>query len=402
MKILWVKADFLHPTTKGGHIRTLEMLKALHRRHEIHYAGIEDPERPEGVSRSSEYCSFCYPIRHHVPAKRSLGFAMQLAAGLVSPLPVAVARYRSRSMRRKVDELLNHGGFDRLVCDFLFPAPNIPDLSRAILFEHNVESMIWRRHAEHAAGPARRKYFDLQARHMFAYEGDACRKAALVVAVSAVDAEVIRREFHVSRVEHIPTGVDVAFFTPPAEPSSGQVSDLVFTGSMDWMPNIDGVRWFLTEILPLIRRRFPGASACIAGRRPAPEILALAKCVPGVGVTGTVPDIRPYLWNAGISVTPLRIGSGTRLKIYESMAAKTPVVSTSIGAEGLPVTPGRDLLIADTAESFAASCVTLLESAEKRRAMAQRAWELVSTQFSWESVAQAFEALLDRAPRASP
>jgi len=254
---------------------------------------------------------------------------------------------------------------------------------------------------EHAAGWARKSYFSLQARRMFAYERRACREAGRVIAVSETDAATIRSEFQAPRADSIPTGVDVAFFTRPPQEPPAQPDSLVFVGSMDWMPNTDGVQWFLTEILPLIHARIPQIQVCVAGRRPSPEIVALARRFPQVTLTGTVPDIRPYLWNAQVSIVPLRIGSGTRLKIYESMAAGAPVVSTSVGAEGLPLSPGEHLLIADTPESFAASCVTLLESAEKRRAMAQRAWELVSARFSWESVAQAFEALLDRAPRAS-
>src|ERR1700761_9591768 len=158
MKILWVKTDFLHPTTRGGQIRTLEMLKALHRRHEIHYVALDDGANPEGPRRCGEYCSCAYRVPHSVPPRRSLRFAGQLTRGLVSPIPVSVARYVSPLMKRQIEDLLSHQRFDSLVCDFLFPAPNIPDLSRAVLFQHNVESMIWRRHVEEAKNPAKRAY----------------------------------------------------------------------------------------------------------------------------------------------------------------------------------------------------------------------------------------------------
>jgi glycosyltransferase involved in cell wall biosynthesis len=397
MKILWVKADFLHPTTKGGHIRTLEMLKRLHLRHEIHYVGIEDPLHPEGVARSKEYSSFAYPVRHFVPSKGSLAFVGQLAAGLVSTLPVAVARYRSAAMKRKISELVAAHSFDHIVCDFLFPAPNIPDLSRAVLFEHNVESMIWRRRVEHEPGPVPQAYLRLQAKRMFNYEGAVCRAAAQVITVSEIDADIVHREFGAARVGHVPTGVDLEYFAPPSLQSRGPAFDIVFVGSMDWMPNSEGVSWFLGEILPRIRARRPQTTVCIVGRDPHPKIRALAAQASQVTVTGTVPDVRPYLWGAGLSVVPLRIGSGTRLKIYEAIAAKAPVVSTAVGAEGLPLVHGEHVLIADTEESFAESCVRLMESPGLAQTLRERACELVASRFSWESVAREFERLLAHA-----
>ena len=229
MKILWVKADFLHPTNRGGQIRTLEILKRLRLRHEIHFVGIEDPQQPEGVARSGEYCSYAYPVRHRVPHKASLAFAGQLVRGLYSPLPVAVERYRSRAMRRTVDDLLARHRFDSVVCDFLFPAPNISALESCVLFAHNVEAMIWKRHVEHAAGWPRRLYFRLQARRMFAYERHVCRRVKSVITVSQADADVVRGSYGVERVRPVPTGVDVGYFEPKdgSEPSAR----LVFLGS---------------------------------------------------------------------------------------------------------------------------------------------------------------------------
>ncbi len=405
MKLLWAKLDFLHPTTKGGHIRTLEMLKRLHRRHEIHYVALEDPRSPEGVARSAEYCSYPYPIRQRVPPRFSPGFFFQLATGLFDPLPVAVARFRSAAMRRQIAALLATGSFDRLVCDFLAAAPNVPDISRALLFEHNVEAMIWRRHAEAAPDPLRKAYFALQARRMYRYEQRICRQAGFVAAVSPIDAAIIGREFDVTRVGDVPTGVDIDFFAPPAAPSAPAdpafAADLVFVGSMDWMPNYDGVAWFLRDILPLLLDRRPSLTVNVVGRNPAPALVSLASARPSVRLTGTVADIRPYLWNAAVSIVPLRVGSGTRLKIYEAMAARCPVVSTAVGAEGLPLEHGRHLLLANDPASFADACLALLDSEPRRLRLARDAFDFVAAHFSWESVAQKFESLLDRAPRAS-
>ncbi len=243
MKLLWVKTDFLHPTTRGGQIRTLEMVRRLHRNHEVHYVAFEDPAQPEGLARSSEYCTKAYPVAHRVADKTSPAFALQLIAGLFSRLPVAVTRYRSAAMRRQVETLLGQHQFDGIVCDFLFPAPNIPRLDACVLFQHNVESMIWKRYVEHAAG-LKRVYFALQAKRMSAYEGEVCRLVRKVIAVSEADADAMRRIYGIPLASTTyRTGVDLDYFARPD--ASGKLADLVFLGSMDWMPNIDGAVWFV-------------------------------------------------------------------------------------------------------------------------------------------------------------
>jgi glycosyltransferase involved in cell wall biosynthesis len=159
---------------------------------------------------------------------------------------------------------------------------------------------------------------------------------------------------------------------------------------MDWMPNIDGVRWFLHQVLPLIRAKMPTCRLAIAGRNPPASILA-ESADPLVAVTGTVPEVRPFLWESAVSIVPLRIGGGTRLKIFEAMAAGTPVVSTMIGAEGLPLTHGETIRIADSAQDFAAECLALLEDKNARDKMAVNALKRIRDQFSWEEVARRFE-----------
>jgi len=394
MKILWVKCDFLHPTNKGGQIRTLEMLRRLHRNHEVHYAAFSDPAHPEGLERSIEYCSHAHSLPLAVPSKASLAFAAEAVRNIFSPLPLAIARYASPRMREVISKLVRELRFDSLVCDFLAAAPNIPQIENAILFQHNIETMLWRRHAGTASDPLRRAYFGQQAARMFTFEREMCRRAAHVIAVSEKDGEDMRRLFGVSRISSIATGVDIDHFAPP--PAPAPTADLVFIGSMDWMPNIDGILWFAAEILPLIRQVRKDCKVAIAGRQPSKRILALAENDPHIVVTGSVPDIRPYLWGASVSIVPLRIGGGTRLKIYESMAAKVPVVSTTVGAEGLEIHPPEDIRIADLPETFARQCVELLADASQRTRQASAAWEMVNERYSWAKVTRAFEQILER------
>jgi polysaccharide biosynthesis protein PslH len=343
------------------------------------------------VRRGNEYATQVYPVSHKIVPKRSLKFARQLVSGLYSPIPVAGMRYQSRAMRDTIARLLSEHEFDAKVCDFLSPSINIPDMSGWVLFQHNIETIIWERHAESGRTALHRAYFRIQARRMLEWERSVCRAASHVITVSDVDEQIVRERFGVGRVSSIPTGVDIEYFERP--PAPARRYDLVFVGSMDWMPNIDGVRWFFDEVLPLIRLKKPDCRVVIVGRRPPPSIAAEADDSL-ITITGTVPDVRPFLWESAISIVPLRVGGGTRLKIFEAMAAGTPVVSTTIGAEGLPVSDGSTIRIADTAPKFASECLNLLDDQTARTALADRALDLIRAKFSWGQVADQFEQTL--------
>src|ERR1019366_3386748 len=286
-------------------------------------------------------------------------------------------------------DLIRQEHFDCAVVDHLAPTSYFPDLPHAIFFQHNVATVIWRRHVEHAANPLRRAYFKLQADRMYRYERRVSQASGHIVAVSRTDADVMRRLFDVTRVTEIPTGVDIDYFLP------GKTGD----SACQPVPTADLV--FVREILPLIRRQRPATTLAIVGRTPPPKILQLAAEDSGIRVTGTVADIRPYLWNSAVSIVPLRIGGGTRLKIYEAMAAQIPVVSTTIGAEGLSVNPPEDIRIADTPDRFASHCLELLASPEIRARLSHSAWQMVNSNFSWEHVARCFENIMENCPRLS-
>lgn len=395
MKILWVNSVFLHPTTRGGQIRTLEMLKHLHKRHEIHYVALAQPDDAEGPGRAPEYSTKAYPVSYRIADKRSPKFLAQLLEGLLSPIPVVVFRKRSSGVKTLIADLLEREHFDSVVCDFLTPSVNMPKLDDCVLFQHNVETMIWRRYAETSTNPIRRAYMRLQAARMFEYERRVCRSVNHVIAVSDVDARMMREMFDVANVTAVPTGVDVEYFAPPA--AAEHTSDLVFVGSMDYMPNVDGILYFTREILPGIHARRPDCTLTVVGRKPPSEIKSLAAADNRIRVTGTVPDVRPYLWGSSVSIVPLRVGGGTRLKIYESMAAGVAVVSTTIGAEGLVIHPPRDSRIGDTPHEFAQHCLELLENPERRRQIAHAGRDLVTSRFSWDQVCRDFEAILQNA-----
>ena len=226
------------------------------------------------------------------------------------------------------------------------------------------------------------------------YEGRTLARFDGVLAVSDADRQTfaalypdaIRQPVHV-----VPTGVDTDYFAPaPSDPASRTI---VFTGSMDWLPNEDSMQFFCRDILPRIRAAEPDVRLSIVGRAPTPAVKRLAEDG-GVHVTGSVDDVRPYIREAAIYIVPLRIGGGTRLKIFEAMAMGKAVVSTTVGAEGLPVTDGEHVILADQPETFAAAVVGLLRDPDRRAHIAAAARRLVVEQYDWSAVAGTLEDAL--------
>jgi glycosyltransferase involved in cell wall biosynthesis len=267
----------------------------------------------------------------------------------------------------------------------------------SVLFTHNVESEIWRRHYETAANPLKKALLRQQWQRMLRFEREALARFDVVLAVSEADGETFERLYPgtLRRPVHIvKTGVDTAYFTPM--PGRERRAHLVFTGSMDWLPNEDGMRTFVRDILPRIRAAEPEVTLSIIGRAPTPAVRRLAEQA-GIDVTGRVDDVRPHVAAGSVYVVPLRIGGGTRLKIFEAMAMGKAVVSTTIGAEGLPVTDGTDIVIADDPARFADAVVALIRDAAARRRIEQAARRLVVEHYDWSTVAHDFETALSTA-----
>ena len=398
MNILWIKTELLHPVDKGGKIRTYNMLKALKRDHQITYLTLDDESDLEARNQALEYCHDLVCIPHHPAEKFTTGFYSDLLLNLSSPLPYAIKKYESPLMRSEVERLVATNKFDVVICDFLAPAVNVPSNLRcpSVLFQHNVEAMIWKRHYEVQSNPLKKAYLKTQWRKMRRFENDACSRFDAVVAVSSEDRTQMKDEYLARAVFDVPTGVDTEFFQPSGnEPTDPH--NLVFTGSMDWLPNEDAIRYFTEEILPLIKRSIPSVTLTVVGRNPYPALRELSKRDSSVVVTGRVEDVRPYIERAAAYVVPLRIGGGTRLKIYEALAMEKPMVSTTVGAEGLPLKPGSELLIADTPDTFAAAVVRLLQNSKEAGEMAQRAAERVRANFGWDGVSQRFAEICESA-----
>ncbi len=401
MKLLWLNSGLLLPLDKGGKLRTWHLMRHLARRHDITFVSFSEPhERPEDRAGMRDVASRLVTVPRSDPAKGTAAFYMDAGRHILDSVPYAVAKYRSQEYTAAVQRLLREAAFDAIVCDFLPPVLNLPEQlpCPAILFTHNVEAEIWRRHADNAANPVSRFLLGQQWQRMLRFERDALARFDLVLAVSDADRHTFARLYPgaLKRPAHVvQTGVDTAFFAPlPAE--TARRAHLVFTGSMDWLPNEDGMLYFVRDILPRIRQVEPETTLSIIGRAPTPAVKRLAE-QPGIDVTGRVDDVRPHIANGSVYVVPLRIGGGTRLKIFEAMAMGKAVVSTTVGAEGLPVTHGQDVLIADEPARFAQAVVHMIRDADDRRRIEHAARQLVVEKYDWGAVAVDFEAALEHA-----
>ena len=374
------------------------MLKELRREHHVTYLTLDDGTAAEDAGeRASEYSHELVRVPHQTRAKFSAGFYRELGMNLFSPLPYFMKKYESAAMRREIEGLTARAAFDVLVCDFLQPSVNVPAHlpCASLLFQHNVEALIWKRHYEVQSNPLKKAYLYGQWRKTARYEGAACRRFDGVVAVSREDREIIEREYDVRCVEDVPTGVDTEFFRPTGSVKRKK-HNLVFTGSMDWLPNEDAIQYFIREIMPRIKGVLPDVTLTVVGRNPFRSLVELSERDPSVIVTGRVEDVRPFMEEAAAYIVPLRIGGGTRLKIYEAMAMEKPVISTTVGAEGLPVRDGAELLLADGAEEFAGRVIEVLQNESLAQALGQRAAALVRKEFGWGKVATRFAEICAR------
>jgi len=396
MRILWVKVGGLWPLNTGGRLRSFHIISELSQRHHVFVLTTHGPgEDPRALRAKLTQCEHVVSFPYASPKRGSARFLAALARSWFSTLPVDLRKCRIPTLRRGVAHLLAVRDFNLCVADFLLAVPNLPSPSPVpvVLFEHNVEHMIWKRLGR-IAPPWQRPVLELEWRKIRRYEARACAQAKLTVAVSEADRALLASIARGTTVCAIPTGVDTTYFAPNgAGEAPGR---LVFTGSMDWYPNEDAILHFIDAILPSIRHDVPETSLVVVGRNPSARLQAAATAA-GVQVTGTVDDVRSYVAEAAVCVVPLRIGSGTRLKIFEALAMAKAVVSTTVGAEGLPLDSGTHLLRADDPAEFARGVVSLLRDPARRRALGTAGRQLVAERYSWAHVARQFETRCEEA-----
>jgi glycosyltransferase involved in cell wall biosynthesis len=392
MRILWVKMGGLWPPTSGGRTRSLQIISELSRRHAVTVVTTHaEDDDPEGLVEQLSGCERVVSFPYHVPKRGSAAFPITVARSWLSREPVDLWKWRMPAVRECAYGLVDAGRVDVCVADFLFAVANVP-LDRSVptvLFEHNVEYLIWKRLCDLETVAWRRALLELEWRKLRAREAAACRACDVTIAVSEDDRDRLLALAPGAQITWIPTGVDTNYFTTSA--GGERPAHLAFSGSMDWHPNEDAVRYFINDILPLVRAEVPAVTFSVVGRNPSPELGAAAAAA-GVEVTGTLDDIRPSIAEAALCVVPLRAGSGTRLKIFEALAMGKAVVSTTVGAEGLDIESGRHYVAADGARNFARAVIDLLNDPARRRALGAAGRQLVESRYSWAQVARPFES----------
>jgi polysaccharide biosynthesis protein PslH len=365
------------------------MLRQLSRHCRLHLLAFHHAdELPAGpmYSRSiTELRQFCDYVEY-IPlwVKRSrLHRRLGLIAATLYPKPYSVLAHRSARLAHRISDICSGPTPPDLVhLDTIALAPyarycgGIP----VVLAHHNVESQLMSRRAAAEKATAARWYVTTQARRLRRYEQEQCGRFSLNITVSSDDARTLREFVPGIRTAVIPNGVDITYFRPSL-PCAKPI--LVFVGSMSMFANREGVEWFIDSVWALIKRQVPEVRFLVVGGHPGAAIYAAAKVDPSIEVLGYVPDVRPWLDRASVYVVPLRVGGGTKLKVLDAMAQGKAIVSTSIGAEGIAITHGEHLLLADTPRDFAGSVVELLRSSERRVRLGTAARLLAERSYSW-------------------
>ncbi len=402
MNLLALSAQIPYPPHHGKAMRDYHLLTGLARRHRVHLLCMAgDPAEAEQARPLADHLSF------EVLPRPCHGTVSRLGRLLFSTWPDLFWRTWSGPFCRRLAARVAADPPDLLLVEGLEMAPYALWLQKGrpglpwVLDGHNAEYLLQRRAWEIARRSPRSwpaaLYSRLQAARLARHEARACRLARGVVAVSPQDRQALLRIAPQARIAVVPNGLDTGRYRPPGPRPADGPPLLLFTGHMGYRPNVDAVLWFCREVWPQVRRQFPQARLRIVGREPAPAVCALAG-LPGVEVTGPVPDDRPHIAAADLYVLPMRFGGGIRFKLLQALAMERAVLSTTAGAEGVEgLEEGRHLLLADDPDAFARKAVGLLEDPDLRRRLGQAGRALVVRHYDWRVLLPRFEAALQAA-----
>ncbi len=390
--LTFISPRFLFPADSGGKIRTTQILRGL-KDGEFDIRLVMPSTAHERRDFGNEIGTVCdQHVTWEPNRKRGLWHLTKKVAWLAHRFPVPVISDWDEAGARVVEQALKEET-DLAVFDFPHSVVLAPESfeTPSLIFTHNVEAEIFHRHWQVARSPLHRLIWRNQYRKMYRFEKSVLSRFDAVVAVSDRDRDHFLEQYEIRNCGVIPTGVDTEFFSFQEPLNSPQV---VFCGSMDWMANIDGVEHFFDRVWPLIRTQVPNARMKVVGRTPPDSLIRkIGKSAPEWDFTGFVDDVREHIGGSAAFVIPLRVGGGTRIKAFEAMAMGAPVVSTSIGVEGLPVQHGEHLLVADDDAAFAASVVALLTDEQRRVAISRSARKLVEEKYGFRIAAGVFERI---------
>ncbi len=395
MKLIWLGHFIPFPPIGGAHQRSYNLLKQASRRHEVVLVAFNRPAVSEATldSYRAELEKFCAEIHFwDLPYRwKGMRWWAGLAQNVVRQLPYSCEIYRSPDLLARWRSILDAHP-DALVhvdTSDLAVFANAALDRRVVLNHHNCESAMSRRRASLERNPAKRLLLSAQARKQETLERGLCGRVAVNAMVSALDGESLRAICRGAHVHVVENGTDTSYFVP--NPEGIEPNSLVFAGSMNWYPNISGLRFFRERIWPRLKTEVPGLRLYVAGFSPGAEMKEWAGTEPALTLVANPPDIRPWIARGSVFVCPIIDGGGTRLKLLDAMSAGKAIVSTKVGAEGLGLENGKHLLIAGSADEFADLTIAALRSPDLRQSLARNAREFVERTFSWEIVGRSLE-----------
>jgi glycosyltransferase involved in cell wall biosynthesis len=390
MKVLMVFHALTHPPEAGVTKRTFHQLDEISRRHDVTVVSLGSAEQEERIRRRvGDRCRRIVFVDGRAPRWVNLLKRIRLLLGRRSLL---LHSFTAR-LQRALDEVFRAERFDVVflsspVLTYYARPAGLP----CVTDTHNVEYDMARRFFVQARGPVARAYHWDQYRLLRRDEIAACGGGDALLTCSDRDRDVFRADLPRQDIHVVPNGVDLEYFAPGAEEPAPR--SLVFCGLMNYAPNAEGIAWFLDRVFPLVAREVPDARITIVGSGPSKALQRRAS--DRVVVTGYVPDVRPYVREGEVYVVPLLVGGGTRLKALEAMAMHTPIVTTSVGCEGIDLREGESALFADAPEAFAAAVVRLFRDRALRARLGARAGALAAERYGWQAIGDTLDAVLRR------
>jgi sugar transferase (PEP-CTERM/EpsH1 system associated) len=391
VKILVLAPQWPDPPRQGAAIRNLHILLYLAQRHDVTLLTFDPPEQIER-SRVEAVCTHAEALP--VPTRSK---AERLKTLLGSSLPDMAWRLHSEQMEQRVTELCAKSAFDAIHVEGIEMAPYgklASSIQNGMAYDaHNAEYLLQRRafttDLAHVSSCPKALYSLVQWWRLRQFERQVCLSSKHVIAVSKKDKAALARLAREveERITVLPHGVDTEYWSREAgfAPMLLPPNSIVFDGTMDFRPNVDAAAWFVKEVWPSVKAERPNARFFIVGRNPAPKVQALAN-EPGVTVTGAVDDTRPWVAGATVYVVPMRIGGGVRLKVLQAMAMGCAIVSTPMGAEGIDVENGREMVMAGSARQFAQATLSLLADPARRASLGETAHARIVERYTWEKL----------------
>ncbi len=391
MNILYIAQRVPYPPNRGDKIASYNAVRYLARRHSVCVAALADSDEEADFAQDLEKLGTVVDVAVRRPTRAKLSALKALFTGA----PLSVAYYHSSELARKIAARAASVKFDVVVVfsssmgQYVDLVPNVPLVADFV----DMDSRKWALYAGFSSWP-RSAIYSLEERRLLNFERDLARKATVTLVRTEAEREDCKRLIPGARFEVLSNGVDLDFFKPQGpKPLS---ANIVFTGVMDYFPNVQAVKWFCKEVLPEVQLNIPGASFTIVGARPTQEVLALSQ-QQGVIVTGQVPDVRPYIQNAAAAVAPLLLARGVQNKVLEAMAMETPVVVTQAAFRGVDAPAGEGVLPAADSKELAAKVVQLLNDPGLAAQIGKKGRRLVENRYVWDERLAHLEALIQEA-----